>query len=81
MENKKYIVMYIVLMLVYPMTSVVLPKYYGKIVSEFQNGEKINVTTPAILIIIVFVMFTMLNRLDKEFVTGIYKTKCCQRNI
>jgi len=68
MENKKYIVMYIVLMLVYPMTSVVLPKYYGKIVSEFQNGEKINVTTPAILIIIVFVMFTMLNRLDKEFV-------------
>ena len=67
-DNKMYLVGYIIFMLAYPITSVLLPKYYGQIVDELKNDKPLSFKIVVFLLIGVNIMYLVLDRLDNVFI-------------
>ena len=67
-NNKMYLVAYVIFMLAYPITSILLPKYYGQIVDELKNDKPLSVKVVAFLLIGVNLMYLLLDRLDNVFI-------------
>jgi ABC-type bacteriocin/lantibiotic exporter with double-glycine peptidase domain len=59
---------YSLFMLVYPFTSVLLPKYYGSIVQDIKNNKTPRFRLVIILIILVNIMYFILNKMDSVFI-------------
>lgn len=67
-DNKGYLVAYVLFMFAYPITSVYLPVFYGKIVDSIKNDETPKFHVTVILLILVNLMYLMLDKLDAIFI-------------
>lgn len=66
-ENKGFLIAYVIFMLAYPITSVLLPKYYGEVVDQLKNNKSPNFKIVIIILIFTTVMYTILDYLDAIF--------------
>ena len=66
-DNKLYIVVYIVFMMAYPLTSVLLPKYYGQLIDDLKEEKKLQYKKPLILLIVTNIMYVFLDKIDSYF--------------
>lgn len=67
-DNRGYLVAYIMFMFAYPISSVYLPKYYGKIIDDLKNGNTPKFGVIVILLILSNSMFLFLDKLDTVFI-------------
>lgn len=67
-DNKKYLVLYLIFMLAYPISSVLLPKYYGQILDDIKNNKTPKFTIIIVLLILSNLMYLGLSRVDNEFI-------------
>lgn len=69
-SNKKYILAYFLLSFASPLSEVVLPQYYGKIVNKFSTGESIvpEIKMVVILWIIYEMMYSTMSFIDSKFI-------------
>ena len=66
-DHKLYIVAYVVFMFAYPLTSVLLPKYYGQLIDELKEGKKLHYKNALIILIVTNVMYVILDKIDSYF--------------
>ena len=66
-DNKKFLLAYVLLMLAYPISSVYLPKYYGKLLEELKNEQPLQIKNVIILIVVSNIMFVALDKCDSIF--------------
>lgn len=67
-ENKTFLVGYIILMLAYPISSVILPKYYGKILEDLKSDQPLRIREAVFFILISNIMFVALDKCDAIFI-------------
>ena len=67
-DNKSYLITYTVTMMAYPITAVVLPNYYGKIIDDLQALKKPRFTVAIMLIILTNIMYLFMSHLDTIFI-------------
>lgn len=67
-NNRGYLVSYIIFMLAYPLTSVILPKYYGQIADDIKSNKNPKFHVIALLLVITSVMYLVLEHLDTKFI-------------
>lgn len=67
-DNKSYLITYTVTMMAYPITAVVLPNYYGKIIEDLQALKKPRFTVTIMLIILTNLMYLFMSHLDTIFI-------------
>lgn len=67
-DNKKFLIAYILFMLAYPVTSVILPKYYGQIVDDLKENKQPQFKLILILIIVTNSMYLIMDKIDTIFI-------------
>lgn len=67
-KNKRYLVAYILFMFAYPISSVFLPAYYGKIVDSIKNNKTPNFKITIFLLLITNLMYMSIDKLDTIFI-------------
>ena len=67
-DNKSYLITYTVTMMAYPITAVVLPNYYGKIIENLQALKKPRFTVAIMLIVLTNIMYLFMSHLDTIFI-------------
>ena len=67
-DNKSYLVTYTLTMMAYPITAVVLPNYYGKIIEDLQALKKTRFTVAIMLIVLTNIMYLYMSHLDTIFI-------------
>jgi ABC-type multidrug transport system fused ATPase/permease subunit len=58
-ENKGFLLSYIVFMIAYPLTSVLLPKYYGQLFDDLKEGRKLRYKEALVLLLVTNAMYTI----------------------
>lgn len=66
-ENKGYLIAYIIFMLAYPISSVLLPKYYGEVVEQLKSDQNPNFKVVVFILLFTTVMYTILDYIDAVF--------------
>ena len=66
--NKGYLIGYIIFMIAYPLSNVILPKYFGNILEDMKENKKPKLYIAVILLIIVNIMYLILNKMDSIFI-------------
>ena len=67
-DNKSYLITYTLTMMAYPITAVILPNYYGKIIEDLQALKKPRFTVVIMLIILTNIMYLFMSHLDTIFI-------------
>ena len=67
-DNKSYLITYILTMMAYPITAVVLPNYYGKVIEDLQALKKPRFAVVIMLIILTNIMYLYMSHLDTIFI-------------
>ena len=67
-DNKSYLITYTVTMMAYPITAVVLPNYYGKVIEDLQALKKPRFAVVIMLIILTNIMYLYMSHLDTIFI-------------
>lgn len=67
-ENKFYILGYIICLLSYPITSVVLPIYYSAILQNLKEDKSVELTIPISLLIFTNILYIIMGRLNTIFI-------------
>ena len=67
-QQKGYLVAYLIFMIAYPVTSVVLPKYYGQMIDELKSNKPPQFRLTLILLIVVNIMYLILEKIDTIFI-------------
>jgi ABC-type multidrug transport system fused ATPase/permease subunit len=66
-KNQGFLLSYILFMLAYPLTSVLLPKYYGQLFDDLKEGRKLKYKQPLVLLLVTNAMYTILDKIDSVF--------------
>lgn len=66
-ENKRFLLSYIVFMIAYPLTSVLLPKYYGQLFDDLKEGRRLRYKEALVLLLVTNAMYTILDKIDSVF--------------
>lgn len=69
--NKGFLVAYILFMLAYPITSLILPKYYGEMIEDLREDRKPKFNLVLILLAITNVMYLTMDRIDTIFIPNL----------
>ena len=72
-ENKQFLVAYIFFMIAYPLTSVLLPKYYGQLFDDLKERKPLRYKPALILLVTTNVMYTILDKIDSVFLPKLQK--------
>ena len=67
-DNKVYILSYCLFMAAYPISIVLLPKYYGQILESLKKGKKPKFAMALGLILLTAAMYAALDKLDNGFI-------------
>lgn len=67
-ENKMYMGLYSIFMMVYPLYSVYMPQFYSGVMDEIKEGKTPQLRPVAIIFIVANIMFTILDRIDSYFI-------------
>ena len=67
-DNKMYMGLYSIFMMVYPLYSVYMPQFYSGVMDEIKEGKTPHLKPVAIIFIVANIMFTILDRIDSYFI-------------
>jgi ABC-type multidrug transport system fused ATPase/permease subunit len=67
LQNKTYLYAYVFFTIAYPISTIYLPKFYGNIIEDVEEGKKPNLMFVFMLIILVNIMYLVLDKLDNDF--------------
>ena len=67
-DYKYYAIFYVLFMMVHPIISIVLPKYYGGIIDELKNNKEPRFKITVILLVLTCIMYFILDKIDVYFI-------------
>ena len=67
-DNKGYLVAYLLFMLAYPITSLILPKYYGEMIEDLRENKEPKFKLVLLLLAITNAMYLIMDRIDTVFI-------------
>ena len=68
LTNKGYLFGYILFILAYPTSTVILPKYFGNILEDMKQNKQPKLYTAVFLLVLVNIMYLILNKMDSVFI-------------
>lgn len=66
-KHINFIIGYVIFMIAYPITSVILPKYYGQVVDDLKSNKKPNFIPVVVMLLVTIGLYTILDYMDAVF--------------